>query len=324
MDGLTERKRFDAWAAKHMTMDGHPAYTAWDAWQAAILAAARQPVDGLAAALNALSDLCDEAYGNGNSKEFIEAARSSVLQAILAAPRQPGEMGAGVQQDDPRMVALAAAEQQVNDAAARRRERAERLGLVAAQQDEREAHQLVDYTFDRPIGELHQEVGGVMVTLAALCLASGEDMHAAGETELARIWTKVDKIRAKQAAKPKHSPLPEHVAPAGESGIDVTKIPGYVSPRQTMETAVVHALGGKPVDPCDCMACVKMRGGQYGEESVADTQDDARDAALWRAHFELMKPETTQHQLRDYLQAVEKKAAAMSREQSGDKGGERG
>lgn len=42
-DGLTERKRFDAWAAKHMTMDGYPAYTAWDAWQAAILAAPRQP-----------------------------------------------------------------------------------------------------------------------------------------------------------------------------------------------------------------------------------------------------------------------------------------
>jgi hypothetical protein len=71
-----------------------------------------------------------------------------------------------------------------------------------------EAHQLVDYTFDRPIGELHQEIGGVMVTLAALCLASGQDMHAAGETELARIWTKVEAIRAKQAAKPKHSPLP--------------------------------------------------------------------------------------------------------------------
>ncbi|CAN7607532.1 hypothetical protein LJR034_004639 [Caballeronia sp. LjRoot34] len=76
-----------------------------------------------------------------------------------------------------------------------------------------EAHQLVDYTFDRPIGELHQEIGGVMVTLAALCLASDEDMHAAGETELARIWTKVEKIRAKQAAKPKHSPLPESTAP---------------------------------------------------------------------------------------------------------------
>jgi hypothetical protein len=74
-----------------------------------------------------------------------------------------------------------------------------------------EAHQLVDYTFDRPVGELHQEVGGVMVTLAALCLASNANMHESGETELARIWTKIEKIRAKQAAKPKHSPLPEVV-----------------------------------------------------------------------------------------------------------------
>ncbi|MFM0226101.1 hypothetical protein [Paraburkholderia dipogonis] len=82
-----------------------------------------------------------------------------------------------------------------------------------------EAHQLVDYTFGRPDGELHQEIGGVMVTLAALCLASGIDMHAAGETELARINVPetVSKIRAKQAAKPKHSPLPEAPAAQGQS-----------------------------------------------------------------------------------------------------------
>lgn len=74
-----------------------------------------------------------------------------------------------------------------------------------------EAHQLVGYVFGRPVGEPRQEVGGVMVTLAALCLASGLDMHADGETELARINVPetVLKIRAKQAAKPKHSPLPE-------------------------------------------------------------------------------------------------------------------
>lgn len=71
-----------------------------------------------------------------------------------------------------------------------------------------EARQLVDYVYGRPLGEKHQEVGGVMVTLAALCLAQGLDMHAAGDTELERIWTKVDAIRAKQATKPKHSPLP--------------------------------------------------------------------------------------------------------------------
>jgi hypothetical protein len=72
-----------------------------------------------------------------------------------------------------------------------------------------EAHQLVDYVFNRPVGEPYQETGGVMVTLAAHGLAIGVDMHKAGSTELNRIWTKVEQIRAKQAAKPKHSPLPE-------------------------------------------------------------------------------------------------------------------
>lgn len=77
-----------------------------------------------------------------------------------------------------------------------------------------EAHQLVDYVYNRPQGDINQEVGGVMVTLAALCLAVGVDMHEAGETELARVWTKIDKIRAKQASKPRHSPLPEAFTPA--------------------------------------------------------------------------------------------------------------
>lgn len=67
---------------------------------------------------------------------------------------------------------------------------------------------LRDYVWSRPAGEPDQEVGGVMVTQAAYCLAHGLDMHAAGDRELARIWTKVETIRAKQAAKPKHSPLP--------------------------------------------------------------------------------------------------------------------
>ena len=71
-----------------------------------------------------------------------------------------------------------------------------------------EAHQLVDYVFNRDIGEKYQEVGGVMVTLAALCLAQNLDMHENGEAELRRIWGKVDQIRSKQAAKPEHSPLP--------------------------------------------------------------------------------------------------------------------
>ena len=72
-----------------------------------------------------------------------------------------------------------------------------------------EAHQLVDYVFNRPIGEKHQEIGGVMVTLAALCLAQNLDMHETGELELDRIWNKQEEIRNNQSNKPDHSPLPQ-------------------------------------------------------------------------------------------------------------------
>ena len=68
---------------------------------------------------------------------------------------------------------------------------------------------LVDYTFNRPVGEPYQEVGGVMVTLAAYCQATGLDMHACGAIELERIWHKIPEIRAKQESKRGlHTPLP--------------------------------------------------------------------------------------------------------------------
>lgn len=70
------------------------------------------------------------------------------------------------------------------------------------------AHALVDYVFGRDVGERGQEVGGVMVTLAALCNTFDISIRAEAERELARIWTKVDAIRAKQATKPVGSALP--------------------------------------------------------------------------------------------------------------------
>ncbi|WP_198598311.1 hypothetical protein [Mangrovicella endophytica] len=72
-----------------------------------------------------------------------------------------------------------------------------------------EAHQLVDYVFDRPTGERGQEVGGTKVTLAALCHAFQIDMEKEAKKELARIMQPDVMLRicAKQAGKPKHSPL---------------------------------------------------------------------------------------------------------------------
>lgn len=65
-----------------------------------------------------------------------------------------------------------------------------------------EAHLLVDYVYNRPKGEKSQEVGGVMVTLAALCSVNELDMEGAAKKELKRIWTKIPQIRTKQEAKP--------------------------------------------------------------------------------------------------------------------------
>lgn len=82
-----------------------------------------------------------------------------------------------------------------------------------------EAHLLVDYVFGRPVGERVQEAEGVMVTLAALCLAHGMDMHQAGEIELDRINQPevLDRIRKKQQAKPAFGPLPGSYPDRGPS-----------------------------------------------------------------------------------------------------------
>lgn len=88
-----------------------------------------------------------------------------------------------------------------------------------------EAHMLVDYVFGRPVGEPEQEVGGVMVTLAALCSAADFSMAECGDREVARCWKNIEKIRAKQAGKPKHSPLP---GPAPETVVRQDEAMPYI------------------------------------------------------------------------------------------------
>ncbi|MCD9087391.1 hypothetical protein [Stenotrophomonas sp. SY1] len=94
---------------------------------------------------------------------------------------------------------------------------------------------LVNYVFGRPIGQPAQEVGGVMVTLAAYCWVAGLDMHSAGDVELARINQPavMAKIRAKQESKNAlhfDTPLPGP-SPAAP-GLDLT----------TAEVDVIEAL----------------------------------------------------------------------------------
>lgn len=162
------------------------------------------------------SDWSWEAYDDKKQKAF------DALRATLASVADPAEAvqpvgGADLQSRvQPWMMACFGPE-----ISADKLERGDRLLeevfelLQSGDYPRERVRALEDYVWSRPKGEPHQEVGGVTITLAAYCLAHGLDMHEAGETELARIWTKVEKIRAKQAAKPTGSALPISLTQAG-------------------------------------------------------------------------------------------------------------
>ncbi|WP_234900304.1 hypothetical protein [Rhizobium skierniewicense] len=161
----------------------------------------------------ALWDVVTSAKVNG--KEYIVARdlTDKLFEAVLCAATTKGETLELQDRVQPWMMACFGPE-----ISADRLERGDRLLeevfelLQSGDYPRERIRALEDYTFSRQKGEAAQEVGGVMITLAAYCLAHGLNMHEAGETELTRIWTKVEKIRAKQAAKPTGSALPVAVA----------------------------------------------------------------------------------------------------------------
>jgi hypothetical protein len=145
------------------------------------------------------------------------------LETALAQPPEPGLTF----QQRVRQWTLACFGQAIADDKIERNHRflEESLELVQALGcTQSEAHQLVDYVFSRPQGTAVQECGGVLVTLAALCNANGLNMEPCGSDELARVYTKIDQIRAKQAAKPKHSPL--SLAASPDTPVRATVSPG--------------------------------------------------------------------------------------------------
>jgi hypothetical protein len=114
-----------------------------------------------------------------------------------------------------------------------------------------EAHVLVDYVYGRPVGRPQQEVGGVLVTLAALCGAHPDlSMNAEASTELARINRPevLDKIRAKQAAKARDiplSPLPQ--APSADMFC-----PLCTRMRRTYRASAGDSAGAGSICCCHC------------------------------------------------------------------------
>lgn len=78
----------------------------------------------------------------------------------------------------------------------------EALELAQALKVSREnVHKMVDFVYDRPVGVVPQEAGGVMVSFAALCEALNILMGEAGEEELDRIWINIGTIIEKQKNK---------------------------------------------------------------------------------------------------------------------------
>lgn len=62
---------------------------------------------------------------------------------------------------------------------------------------------VVEYVYSRPKGDIEQEVGGVALTLAALCEAQGQCLETAATGELARVHLYEDLIKAKNKNKPR-------------------------------------------------------------------------------------------------------------------------
>ncbi len=107
---------------------------------------------------------------------------------------------------------------------------------------------LVSYVYGRPVGDPQQELGGTVITLAALAEALGLDAEAAGFDEMERVERPdvSEKVRAKQKAKDAlFEPVTSHFragdrvkhAPSGETWIlACDEIDGRVLPAGWPET----------------------------------------------------------------------------------------
>lgn len=79
-----------------------------------------------------------------------------------------------------------------------------------------EIRTMVGYVYDRPIGTIHEEAGGTLLTLAALLSVKTVDLdlNQVAQDELKKAWRKVEHVRAKDASRDRSSVLPGVSDPA--------------------------------------------------------------------------------------------------------------
>ncbi|MGR3825197.1 MAG: hypothetical protein ACU0A5_21715 [Salipiger marinus] len=81
--------------------------------------------------------------------------------------------------------------------------------LQAAEYPRERVAQLASYVWSRPSGAIAGEIGDVMICIATFASAYDIDLDATADTALARCWANIEKTRAKRAAKPIGSALPQ-------------------------------------------------------------------------------------------------------------------
>ena len=74
--------------------------------------------------------------------------------------------------------------------------------LQARGRSRAEAHRLVDYVYDRPVGIVEQEMGGVLTTLMAMASQQHIDLEDVTRAEMARFTRKNRQIAVKSLHKP--------------------------------------------------------------------------------------------------------------------------
>jgi hypothetical protein len=141
-----------------------------------------------------------------------------------------------------------------------------------------EARALLAYVFGRPAGELRQEIGGVMVTLGALCWAMRESLEQAGEDELARCWSKIDRIRAKHAAKPRGSALPGFASAPSAVATEEARLDFVLA----QGAFIVWTMRDGSIRQCQLWNQDEDEGYHFlsGEHKFFNTEREAIDAAM--------------------------------------------